>query len=376
MNKRQNTVLYAALLWLALALVGCGGGGGGGGGTDTAVVSPYVASCADGSTRTSAVSVADAQAQCLTAAPPATYTAVVSSPQPSTYPAGSEQKAAFDLLNQERLACGFGTLAQNAALDTAALNHTMYQFINNVSSHEEDKVLYPAGFTGRTVLDRVWYAGYGKPPAVWQASEDFAEGYRSLATASTAGDGTFFTRALLSAPVHLASMMSDADAAGTAFVDSGTIPGYSFGGRRSMALFNFGFQARQSLASNAVVTYPCQGSTGVMWKISNETPGPIPGRDLSVDPIGPGIVVKVAANRVLAISAASVVDVATGIATPTYILNTANDTSNGVVGINLAVVIPLAPLAANTTYQVDVSGSHDAVPFRRSFTFTTGSAAS
>jgi hypothetical protein len=125
-----------------------------------------------------------------------------------------------------------------------------------------------------------------------------------------------------------------------------------------------------------VVTYPCQGSTGVVWKISNEIPGPIPGRDLADDPIGPGIVVKVAANRVLAISAASVVNAATGIATATYILNTANDTSNGVVGPNLAVVIPLAPLTANTTYQVDVSGSHDAVLFRRSFTFTTGSIAS
>jgi uncharacterized protein YkwD len=374
MRTRQKTVFYVAFLWLALALVGCGGGGGGS--TDTVAVSLYTASCSDGSTRSSAVSVADAQAQCPTAAPPATFSAVVSSPQPSTYLAGSEQKAAFDLLNQERLACGFGTLAQNAALDTAALNHTMYQFINNVSSHEEDRVLYPTGFTGRTVLDRVWYAGYGTPATVWQASEDFAEGYRSLATASTAGDGTFFTRALLSAPVHLASMMSDADAAGTAFVDSGTLPSYPFDGRRSMALFNFGFQANQSLDSGGVVTYPCQGTTGVVWKISNEIPGPIPGRDLSVDPIGPGIVVKVAANQVLAISAASVVDAATGIATPTYILNTANDTSNGVVGINLAVVIPLAPLTANTTYQVDVSGSHDAVPFRRSFTFTTGSIAS
>jgi uncharacterized protein YkwD len=378
MKTRQHTVFYAAFLWLALALGGCGGGSSSSSssGTDPAVVSPYTASCSDGSTRFSAVSVADAQAQCPRAAPPATFSAVVSSPQPSTYLPGSEQKAAFDLLNQERLACGFGTLAQNVALDTAALNHTMYQFINNVSSHEEDRVLYPAGFTGRTVLDRVWYAGYGTPDTVWQAAEDFAEGYRSLATASTAGDGTFFTRALLSAPVHLASMMSDADAAGTVFVDSGTIASYPFGGRRSMALFNFGFKAMQSLDSAGVVTYPCQGSTGVMWKISNETPGPIPGRDLSVDPIGPGIVVKVAANRVLAISAASVVDAATGIATSTYILNTANDTSNGVVGPNLAVVIPLAPLAANTAYQVDVSGTHDGVPFTRKFTFTTGSIAS
>ena len=373
MRTRQQTVFYAALLSLALALGGCGGSGGG---TDAVVASAYTASCSDGSIRSSAVSVADAQAQCPKTAPPVTFSAVVSTPQPSTYPPGSEQKAAFDLLNQERLACGFGTLAQNAALDTAALNHTMYQFINNVSSHEEDGVRYPTGFTGQSVLDRVWYAGYGTPATVWQAAEDFAEGYRASATASTAGDGTFFTRALLSAPVHLASMMSDADAAGTAFVDSGNIPNYRFSGRRSMALFNFGFQARQSLDSGGVVTYPCEGSTGVVWKISNEIPGPIPGRDLSVDPIGPGIVVKVAANRVLAISAASVVNAATGIATPTYILNTANDTSNGVVGINLAVVIPLAPLTADTAYRVDVSGTHDAVPFRRSFTFKTGSIAS
>lgn len=372
MKSCQRTVLTAAFLWVALALGACGGGSS----TGTAAGSLYTASCADGSTRSSTVSVADAQALCPAAAPPASFTAIVSSPQPSTYPLGSEQKAAFDLLNQERLACGFGTLAQNAALDTAAMNHSMYQFINNVSSHEEDRVLYPNGFTGHNVLDRVWYAGYGTPATVRQASEDFAEGYRALATASTAGDGTFFTRALLSAPVHLASMMSDADAAGTAFVDSGTIAGYPFGGRRSMVLFNFGFQARQSLDSAGVVTYPCQGSTGIFWKISNEIPGPIPGRDLSINPIGPGIVVKVAANRVLAISAASIVDTSTSAATSTYILNTANDPSGGVVAPNLAVVIPLAPLAANTTYQVNVSGSNSGVPFTRSFTFMTGSDAS
>lgn len=373
MKIRQSTALSAAFLWVALALGACGGGSSG---TDTVASNLYTAACSDGSTRSSAVSVADAQARCPAPAPPANFTAIVSSPQPSTYPLGSEQKAAFDLLNQERLACGFGTLAQNAALDTAALNHSLYQFINNVSTHEEDRVLYPNGFTGRTVLDRVWQAGYGTPATVRQASEDFAEGTRASAAALTTGDGTFFTRALLSAPVHLASMMSDADAAGMAFVDSGLIAGYPFGGRRSMVLFNFGFQARQSLDSRAVVTYPCQGSTGIVWKISNETPGPIPGRDLSVDPIGPGIVVKVAADRVLAISAASVVNTSTGAATPTYILNTANDPSGGVVAPNLAVVIPLAPLVASTTYQVNVSGSHGGVPFSRSFTFTTGSIAS
>jgi uncharacterized protein YkwD len=373
MTTRQSTALSAAFLWVALALGACGGGSSG---TGTAASSLYTASCSDGSTRSSAVSVADAQVQCPASAPPANFTAIVSSPQPSTHPPGSEQKAAFDLLNQERLACGFGTLAQNAALDTAAMNHAMYQFINNVSSHDEDRDLYPAGFTGNNVLDRVWYAGYGTPATVQQASEDFAEGFRALATASTAGDGTFFTRALLSAPVHLASMMSDADAAGTAFVDSGTIASYPFGGRRSMVLFNFGFKARQSLDSAGVVTYPCQGSTGIVWKISNEIPGPIPGRDLSVNPIGPGIVVKVAANRVLAINAASIVNTGTSEATSTYILNTGNDPSGGVVAPNLAVVIPLAPLAANTTYSVNVSGTNGGVPFSRSFTFMTGSDAS
>lgn len=373
MKSRQRTVLTAACLWVALALGACGGGSSG---TDTVAVNRYTASCGDGSTRTSAIGLADAQAQCPAAVPPASFTAIVSSPQPSTYPAGAEQKAAFDLLNQERLACGFGTLAQNAALDTAALNHSLYQFINNVSTHEEDKVLYPNGFTGHTVLDRVWYAGYGPPATIRQAAEDFAEGTRASAAASTVGDGTFFTRALLSAPVHLASMMSDADAAGTAFVDSGTLAGYPFGGRRTMVLFNFGFQARQSLDSRAVVTYPCQGSTGIVWKISNETPGPIPGRDLSVDPIGPGIVVKVAADRVLTLSAASVVNTRTGAATSTYILNAGNDPSGGVVTPNQAVVIPLAPLAASTAYQVNVSGSHGGVPFSRSFTFTTGNIAS
>lgn len=64
MTTRQHAVFYAAFLWLALALAGCGGGSSSSGGTDIAVVSLYNASCSDGSTRSSAVSVADAQAQC------------------------------------------------------------------------------------------------------------------------------------------------------------------------------------------------------------------------------------------------------------------------------------------------------------------------
>ena len=72
--------------------------------------------------------------------------------------AGSEDLAAFTLLNAEREHCGFGKLAQNAQLDAAAKAHADYQVINSVISHLE--VSGKPGFTGASPTNRIAAAGY------------------------------------------------------------------------------------------------------------------------------------------------------------------------------------------------------------------------
>ncbi|MBT8438198.1 MAG: hypothetical protein KJO91_00620 [Gammaproteobacteria bacterium] len=62
-------------------------------------------------------------------------------------------------LNSLRSAAGMTTLSSNANLDTAALNHSTYNQINNFIGHYES-LDFPTGFKGVTPADRVVAAGY------------------------------------------------------------------------------------------------------------------------------------------------------------------------------------------------------------------------
>jgi uncharacterized protein YkwD len=48
----------------------------------------------------------------------------------ATYAAGSQEKAAFDYLNNARASCGFGKLAQDTKLDLSTRNHATYMQVH------------------------------------------------------------------------------------------------------------------------------------------------------------------------------------------------------------------------------------------------------
>lgn len=305
-------------------VAGCGGGGGGGGGGNPQPGNPSAAQDAPDST-------------------------LVTSVPPPTYTAGSEELKAFSLLNAERARCGFGLLKQSASLDQAARGHAFYQLYNDIAGHTQT-----AGdpyFTGANPGARAEAAGYNFAE-VQENTIDFR------GTANLANHGPQSVRGLLSAPYHALSMLRGMLDVGVSVMSSDLTGTTATHGPRVVGQFDAGMRqgfAAQKPGSAAVLTYPCEGSTDVKYELRGESPNPVPGRDLSVNPVGQGVMVMVREGQVLNVTSATMVRTSDG--TPVAlrpVMTKAND-PNGRIGDNEAVVLPDAPLLPGTQYTVTLS---------------------
>ena len=325
--KTQKIARWLSAVALA-ALASCGGGGGGDGGGST----------------------------------PSTF--------PVTYAAGSEDLAAFNLLNLERERCGFGGLTQNAQLDAAAKAHADYQIFNNLISHVE-VAGNPNGFTGVLPSDRIAAAGYTDAGAVTDEIAGF------IGINQKTGLGERALRNLLNAPYHLQGLMSgfrDVGLSVRSSLDTGTAS--------STVILQIDAAYKKSvdpqlLAASEVHTYPCEGTSGVNRQLTNEEPNPVPGRNLSTTPLGSSVYVSVRVGNVLTISSASMIQIGTGQSVTLRAPITAANDPYGPCGTGCfkphqAYVVADAPLQAATSYQVSINGSNNGIPFARTFTFTTG----
>jgi len=318
----------------------------------------------------------------LPAAPPAQAAApvspnpslIISPDAPPTYAPGSEELAAYTLLNAERGRCGFGLLAANAPLDAAARAHADYLIINRLSSHLENASQFPEGFTGTDPAARVRAQGYADLGGV---TDEFAFFTSSRPPLSKRGIGVLGVRGLLNAPYHLNGLMTgyrDVGIAVRSREDTGK------GQEGVFVQINAAYTASagpQLPGSSDVQTYPCEGTTGVNRQLTNETPNPVPGRDLRTAPLGSTVYIAVRKGNRLTITRAAMTRAATGEAvalrTP---VTSANDPYGpcltGCFGPHQAYVVPDAPLLADTAYTVMLGGTNNGAAFSRSFTFSTG----
>jgi uncharacterized protein YkwD len=355
-HQRQSLFRIAAIASCCAALFACGGGGGGG--TTPVTTTTFTAACPGGATKTSTVSQADADAQCASAA------SIVTSVPASTYAAGSEELAAYTLLNAERARCGFGLLAQNGQLDTSARASADWLQINNYNGHIQ--VAGTPGFTGVTNRDRNAAAGYTSSNA-WESWADVS------GTNARAGEGQRGVRGLLIAPYHMPAMLSDAKDVGVS-IRSAT-DSSSTNGPRVITMVELAYKdadGPQVLESQAVVTFPCDGSTGVQPSLTGEDPNPVPGRNLATSPLGSSIYIAVRRNNTLVITSASLTKVSTG--TPVALRATVGYGNDpyGQYRSHEAYIAPDAPLSPNSSYQATLTGTNNGVAFSRTFTFTTG----
>ena len=269
---------YAIALCLALALSACGGGGGGGSSSGASTTPVFVAS-----------------------------NIITSAPTGMTYAGGSEELQAFNLLNAERAACGYGYLSQSTALDNSVINHATWLGVNNYAmSHNEEAVFSSGpnvgtnttGFTGVNPVDRMVAAGYNQT----DADKVQEVGASKQPSTTKTGYGSTAVRNLLAAPYHANAMIGPFRNLGVT-IKSSAVAGLGAditapAGSASRVFFfaNLGYlqgTVAQQIGSTDVLTYPCQGTTGTAYQLTAETPNPVPGRNLATNPLGQSVFVSI-----------------------------------------------------------------------------------
>ncbi|SCX48706.1 CAP domain-containing protein [Variovorax sp. EL159] len=365
-NKFPQFPSAIALAAAALVLLSACGGGGGGGGGGIPLIGIAPPPAPDTGTPTNPPvqpPVAPPPAQPGTDDPSTgdTASSIVTSVPAPTYAVGSEELAAFNLLNAERSRCGFGLLAQNAHLDIAAAGHANFQLVNNLVGHFQDDAK-PA-FTGVTPADRANAAGYGRGLVL----DDFANATGAKANVlgptefAPQGRGVAAVRSLLSAPYHALDLLSPQLDVGFSIMSSDLVGTTANFGPRAITQIATGIalgQFSQKPDGAAVQTYPCDGTTGTAYQLKNEQPNPVPGRDLSTAPVGQPIVVAVRVGQLLTISSATMVKKSDG--SPVILrapMVRAND-PNFLVDPSRAIILPDQPLEPNMEYTVTVSGTN------------------
>ena len=296
---------------------------------------------------------------------------------PSVMPVVMEEVAAFKLLNAERDRCGFGTLLRNTNLDAAATAHADYQAFYGIIDHLEYASTMPVGFTGTFPIDRVLAKGYAQRQAEIGAVTD--EITALTGSSAKTGFGESGIRSLLNAPYHLRGLVSGYRDIGLA-VRNNTDVGVS---KASVYLqINAAYLAGtgpQLFPATEMHTYPCEGSTGVNFRLSNESPNPVPGRDLAVNPLGSTVLVTLRPGNQLVVTSSSFTQVSNGqvVATRAPVGKTddpyGRDCVEGCFTASEAYIAADAPMLANTMYRVNLAGTNNGRPFTNTFTFTTGS---
>ncbi|MDB5732181.1 MAG: Allergen V5/Tpx family protein [Variovorax sp.] len=356
----KNKTPWFAIVTLALA--GCGGGGSDG----TSFAAFPVSSAATPQT----------QSQPGSAPANGDSSLALSVPTP-TYAANSEEIAAFTLLNAERSRCGFGLLAQNVLLDTAAYGHANYLLKNNETGHFQDPSR--PSFTGKEPGDRLLAAGY-----TWSVVLDDNTDTRGPGANNLAGRGQAAIRGLLSAPYHALSLLAFEHDIGMSILSSDAAGSTALYGPRAIAQFDIASALNataQRPDSAFIQTYPCEGTTGTAYKLTNETPNPLPGRNLAVQPVGQPIMIAVRPGRTLTLSSATMAVKATGAPVALLPALTSGRDTTGLIDANQAAIIPADALAPETEYTVVINGTSSpgspaggaGVDFTKTFSFRTGS---
>jgi uncharacterized protein YkwD len=318
-NTHRARRLAAALI-AAWALVACGGGSTNGAGATGMTGAP--SSAAPGTD---------------VAAPPSTNNVAV------------DGRA---WLNYRRTQIGLSALTESTIIDRAAQNHSDYQRVNGIT-HIEDPA--KQGFTGATLDKRMTATGY-----VFQGANAIGE----VIAASTSNSGSYNAEQLITAIYHrfvIFEPVFKEIGSGSAV----TANGYTYFTADMAA--NNGLGA--GLGRGAIVTWPFNGQTQVTPNFfsDNEEPDPVE----NVNEVGYPISVHANMSSTLAVQSFTVRPHGGSDLQVKQIGNQTTNAQGQPAASTAAAIIPLAPLAAGTTYDVSFSGTVDGTALSKSWSFTT-----
>jgi uncharacterized protein YkwD len=335
MTIKSTFTLTSAVVAAAILVAACGGGGGG-------------SSSPAAGTPASAPGSASA---------PSSASSPVTGTQPTPqYAANSATLAMFNQVNAYRQQCGFPAVQQNTVLDQAAQAHAMWEGLNNTVADNE--TAGQQGFTGVSYLDRAVHFGF---PSTGVVGAGVSAAYYTTSNLSEAEYGQTLVNEWISTVYHSQAILTPVKTIGigeyeTAFNGSPEVWG-------SMSLLNT--EMRQ-LTTSGPITFPCQGTTGVPYKAVSESPTP----PNTSGPWGTPVIVMGNATDTLVLTSGTMTDPSGNIIN-LQLIDSAND-PNKLTQPYAAVAYPATPLAPNTTYTVNVSGTVNGTAFTRPFTFTTG----
>ena len=276
----------------------------------------------------------------------------------------ADRLAAFDRLNEIRLAAGLGMLAQSVTLDQAAQAHAAWIIANDSFTHDE--TAGTKGFTGVHWWDRDEALGY-VPVGGWEVMAGPVRGAQGVDV-------------LVNTVYHRVGMLSFEP------VDVGI--GWTSGAAASVSVplvmditkpgtdpvRGLGQAAQASI--NGVATWPVDGAQGVPLRLGLESPNPVPGQN--VLSLGTPASITAGADQTVAVASFVMSIAATGAAVPTQAMTSQSD-PNFLVPASFVALIPLNALIPNMTYRVVFAGnatgfpSGTVVPINRTWTFTTAS---
>jgi len=254
-------------------------------------------------------------------------------------------------INYRRAQAGVPTVTENANINNAALGHSEYLRTNNLMSH--DQVPGRPGFTGASLGDRLKTAGYTLP------ANGYA--YGEIISGTTNGSGFYMAEELVTAIYHRFVMFEPK------FREIGT-GAAATAASRSYHYFTADFATRggfgPGIASNAVVTWPFSGQTGVTPNFMSDTeePDPVPDRN----EVGYPISVHANIDAPVTMQTFSVRPRGGANLQVLAVWPSGSATQRTAVSI-----VPLAPLRAATTYDVSFAGTVNGAPVSREWSFTT-----
>lgn len=227
-------------------------------------------------------------------------------------------------------------LTRNSLIDTAAQGHSKYQAMNNVITH--DQTPGNPGFTGVDLEARLAQAGYSLVPSYATGEVISKSGYTDGFTAAEALITAIYHRFVIFEPMF--------KEAGAGFATASN--GYTYFTANSAASNGLG----SGLGAGKFTVYPYDGQKNLPNNFfsDSEQPDPVPDKN----EVGYPISIHADITRMVTVTAPNfTVRPRGGALLPVRLLTSSSDTETPT---SAASIIPLAPLAAGTTYDVAFSG--------------------
>lgn len=254
----------------------------------------------------------------------------------------------LDWINYRRQQAGLAVSRRDARIDSAASAHAVYQQLNNVVTHDE--VAGKTAFSGTTATDRLRAAGYPLGTAL-------ADGEVIAAIAEP--DGFAAAEGLLAAIYHRYLMLEPR------FDQAGAGSAHRAGGYYWLDVNFVASRSGTGLGDRRVAVWPApsQGNVRTEFLSDQETPDPVPGRNL----VGYPLSVHADLGKMLRVGSFSVRENG-GDPLAVRLLDGSTDADTPA---SAAAIIPLSPLRGATRHDVTFSGTLDGAPLTLSWSFTT-----